>query len=147
MKISTHYIVPFFLCALFPSVCLAQHGTLPPRKPLAMPEKVVAEHIAALNACDWNRMMAQYDDDVEFLSKDGGIVKGRAAIGEMFHKALKPPSEGGPVRDETHCRTYGCSGQYGQRCVACRSAFPIRVSGGHGSFDQPNCYFLGGQLC
>jgi hypothetical protein len=37
----------------------------------------------------------QYDDDIEFLSKDGGIVKGRAAIGDMFKNALKPPSGGG----------------------------------------------------
>jgi hypothetical protein len=68
---------------------------LPAKKRQPTPEKVIAEHIAALNACDWNRMMAQYDDDTEFLSKDGGIVKGRAAIGEMFKKALQPPSGGG----------------------------------------------------
>jgi hypothetical protein len=69
--------------------------TLPPKKRQPTPEKVIAEHIAALNACDWNRMMAQYDDDIEFLSKDGGIVKGREAIGKMFKKALQPPSGGG----------------------------------------------------
>jgi SnoaL-like domain len=69
--------------------------SLPPKKPQPTPEKVIAEHIAALNACDWNRMMAQYDDGVEFLSKDGGIVKGREAIGQMFKKALQPPSGGG----------------------------------------------------
>ena len=43
--------------------------TLPAKKRQPTPEKVIAEHIAALNACDWNRMMAQYDDDIEFLSK------------------------------------------------------------------------------
>ena len=69
--------------------------TPPAKKHLPTPEKVVAEHIAALNACDWNRMMAQYDDNIEFLSKDGGIVKGRKAIGHMFRKALQPPSGGG----------------------------------------------------
>ncbi len=69
--------------------------TLPQKKRQPTPEKVIAEHIAALNACDWNRMMAQYDDDIEFMSKDGGIVKGREAIGEMFKKALQPPSGGG----------------------------------------------------
>jgi hypothetical protein len=68
---------------------------LPPKKPQPTPEKVIAEHIAALNACDWNRMMAQYDDDIEFWSKDGNVVKGRTAIGEMFKKALQPPSGGG----------------------------------------------------
>jgi hypothetical protein len=65
------------------------------KKPQPTPEKVIAEHIAALNACDWNRMMAQYDDDIVFLSKDGGIVSGRQAIGEMFTKALQPPAKGG----------------------------------------------------
>jgi uncharacterized protein (TIGR02246 family) len=69
--------------------------TLPQKKRQPTPEKVIAEHIAALNACDWNRMMAQYDDDVEFMSKDGNVVKGREAIGEMFKKALQPPSGGG----------------------------------------------------
>lgn len=73
----------------------ASGQNLPAKKPQPTPEKVIAEHIAALNACDWNRMMAQYDDDVEFMSKDGGIVKGRKAIGEMFKKALQPPSGGG----------------------------------------------------
>jgi ketosteroid isomerase-like protein len=68
---------------------------MPAKKRQSTPDKVVAEHIAALNACDWSRMMAQYDDDVEFLSKDGGMVKGREAIGEMFKKALQPPSGGG----------------------------------------------------
>ena len=75
------------------TVAFAQ--SLPPKKRQPTPEKVIAEHIAALNACDWNRMMAQYDDDIAFLSKDGGIVKGRAAIGQMFKKALQPPSGGG----------------------------------------------------
>jgi hypothetical protein len=88
-------IVPVFLllsCA-FLSVALAQ--SLPAKKPLPTPEKVIAEHIAALNACDWNRMMAQYDDDIAFLSKDGGIVQGREAIGKMFQGALKKPAQGG----------------------------------------------------
>jgi hypothetical protein len=40
-------------------------------------------------------MMAQYDDDIVFLSKDGGMVRGREAIGRMFEKALMPPSKGG----------------------------------------------------
>ena len=73
----------------------ASAQNLPTKKPQPTPEKVIAEHIAALNACDWNRMMAQYDDNVEFLSKDGGMVKGRKAIGDMFKKALQPPSGGG----------------------------------------------------
>jgi hypothetical protein len=73
----------------------AHSQSLPPKKPQPTPEKVISEHIAALNACDWNRMMSQYDDDIVFLSKDGGIVSGRQAIGEMFTKALQPPAKGG----------------------------------------------------
>ena len=73
----------------------AMAQTLPAKKRQPTPERVIAEHIAALNACDWNRMMAQYDDDVEFMSKDGAVVKGREAIGAMFKKALQPPSGGG----------------------------------------------------
>jgi hypothetical protein len=69
--------------------------TLPPKKPLSTPQKVIAEHFAAFNTCDWKRLMAQYDDDMAFLSKDGAVVKGRQAIGEMFRKALQPPSAGG----------------------------------------------------
>ena len=82
------------LCAA--SICAAAQNTaLPPKRRQPTPEKVIAEHIAALNACDWNRMMAQYDDDIAFLSKDGNIVSGRQAIGEMFKKALQPPEKGG----------------------------------------------------
>jgi hypothetical protein len=80
---------------LFTVLAVGFTQTLPQKKRQPTPEKVITEHIAALNACDWNRMMAQYDDDIEFLSKDGGIVKGRAAIGDMFKNALKPPSGGG----------------------------------------------------
>lgn len=69
--------------------------TLPPKKPQATPQKVVEEHIAALNACDWKRLMAQYDDDMAFLSKDGAVVRGRETIGQMFQKMLQPPSKGG----------------------------------------------------
>jgi uncharacterized protein (TIGR02246 family) len=79
--------------SLFSIAAAAQ--TLPPKMPQATPEKVVAEHIAALNACDWNRMMAQYADDMVFLSKNGAAVSGRGAIGRMFQQALQSPSKGG----------------------------------------------------
>jgi hypothetical protein len=82
------------LCALAVGVT-AHSQALPPKKPLPTPEKVLAEHISALNACDWNRMMAQYDDDMVFLSKGGATVSGRQAIGEMFKNALQPPAKGG----------------------------------------------------
>jgi hypothetical protein len=84
-----------FAILLAAAVAWPQAGKLPPKRPQPTPEKVIEEHIAALNACDWNRMMAQYDDGIEFWSKDGGRVAGRAAIGDMFRKALQPPSGGG----------------------------------------------------
>jgi len=82
------------LCAL-PTGSSAQNLKLPPKKPLPTPEQVVIEHFAALNACDWKRMMAQYADDIIFMSKDGAAIEGREAIGRMFQKALAPPAQGG----------------------------------------------------
>lgn len=87
--------VPAFILAVAMFGSLASAQSLPAKKPQPTPEKVIAEHVAALNACDWNRMMAQYDDDIVFLSKDGGIVQGRDAIGKMFQQALKKPAQGG----------------------------------------------------
>lgn len=86
---------PAFSIVLLAFAGAVHAQSLPPKKPLPTPEKVIAEHVAALNACDWNRMMAQYDDDIVFLSKDGGIVQGREAIGKMFQQALKGPAQGG----------------------------------------------------
>ena len=77
------------------SLATAQTNPLPKRVTQPTPEKVVAEHLAAFNACDWNRLMAQFPDDVEFFSPNGEIVKGRQALGQMFAKVVKPPSEGG----------------------------------------------------
>jgi hypothetical protein len=82
-----------FIPALAAPSAAAQ--TLPPKKSLPTLQKILSEHFAAFNTCDWNRLMAQYDDDMAFLSKDGAIVKGREAIGQMFSKALQPHSAGG----------------------------------------------------
>ena len=73
----------------------AQTGALPERVKQPTPEKVVAEHLAAFNACDWRRLMAQFPDNVEFFSPNGEVVRGRQALGEMFAKVVKPPAEGG----------------------------------------------------
>ncbi|MFP5275937.1 MAG: nuclear transport factor 2 family protein [Acidobacteriota bacterium] len=90
---------PLGLCLpallLMVSAMTASAQKLPPQKPQPTPEKVVEEHFAALNACDWTRLMAQYADDMTFFSKDGGMVQGREAIGAMFRKAVEPPSRGG----------------------------------------------------
>ena len=38
--------------------------TMPELTPLPTPQAVVDEHLDALNRGDWNRLMAQYPDDV-----------------------------------------------------------------------------------
>jgi hypothetical protein len=77
------------------SVAFAQTNSLPKRVKQATPEKVVAEHLAAFSACDWNRLMAQFPDNVEFFGPNGQVVKGRQALGEMFAQVVKPPAQGG----------------------------------------------------
>jgi SnoaL-like domain len=80
--------------ALLPPA-LAQSGGLPKQVRQATPAKVVAEHMAAFNACDWKRLMAQFPDNVEFFSPNGVTVRGRRAVGDMFAKIVKPPAQGG----------------------------------------------------
>ena len=73
----------------------AQTPQLPALKKQLTPDAVVKEHIAALNACDWNRLMAQYPEEAELFFPGGQIVKGRQAIGELFANFAKPHSQGG----------------------------------------------------
>jgi hypothetical protein len=68
---------------------------LPPMKRLATPKAVVDEHLAAINACDWTRLMAQYPNDVEFFLPAGQLVRGRAAVGDLFRNFVKPVRDGG----------------------------------------------------
>lgn len=42
-------------------------ATMPELKPQSTPKAVVEEHLDALNRGDWNRLMAQYPDDVEIF--------------------------------------------------------------------------------
>jgi hypothetical protein len=71
------------------------HQALPPLKHQGSAEAVVAEHLAALNACDWNRLMAQYPPEVHFFLPGGTVVVGREAVGELFTGFCKDRSEGG----------------------------------------------------
>ena len=68
---------------------------LPALKRLATPQAVVNEHVAALNACDWNRLMAQYPEDAELFFPGGQVIKGRQAIGDLFRDFVKPHAQGG----------------------------------------------------
>ncbi len=60
-------------------------------------QAVLDEHLAALNKCDWNRLMAQYPDDAQINLPNGAIVKGRAAIGDLFAGFCKEPKDGGLI--------------------------------------------------
>jgi ketosteroid isomerase-like protein len=68
---------------------------LPPLKTQHGAIAVTEEHIEALNKCDWNRLMAQYPDEVEFYLVGGAVVKGRKKIGELFTGFCKTRAEGG----------------------------------------------------
>jgi ketosteroid isomerase-like protein len=68
---------------------------LPPIKRLGSAKAVVDEHLAAINACDWPRLMAQYPPEVQFFLPGGQVVKGREAVGELFRSFVKPVKDGG----------------------------------------------------
>ena len=69
--------------------------SMPPLKRQPTPAKVVEEHMAAFSSCDWPRLMAQFPENVEFFGPNGQVVRGRTALGQMFAKVVKPPSQGG----------------------------------------------------
>jgi hypothetical protein len=68
---------------------------LPELKKQPTPQAVLDEHFAALNACDWDRLLAQYPEDAQINLPNGMIVKGRVAIGALFAGFCKDPKEGG----------------------------------------------------
>jgi len=70
-------------------------GALPPLKKQPTEEAVLAEHLDALNHCDWNRLLAQYPDDFQMNLPGGQIVKGREAAGTLFAGFCKEPKDGG----------------------------------------------------
>jgi len=68
---------------------------LPDLKKQASAQAVLDEHFAALNACDWNRLLAQYPEDAQINLPNGVIVKGRAALGDLFAGFCKDAKDGG----------------------------------------------------
>jgi hypothetical protein len=70
---------------------------LPDLKKQPTAQAVLDEHLAALNKCDWNRLLAQYPDDAQINLPNGTIVKGRAAIGNLFAGFCKNPKDGGLI--------------------------------------------------
>ena len=68
---------------------------LPPLVMQPNAERVTFEHIDALNACDWDRLMAQYPEEVLIILPNGVWVEGRSAIGDVFAGFCTPREEGG----------------------------------------------------
>src|SRR5580704_9415940 len=69
--------------------------TLPALRRQAKPLDVVDEHLDALNAYDWERLMAQFPPDVEIFLPGGHVVVGREKVGELFEAVVKPLAQGG----------------------------------------------------
>jgi hypothetical protein len=74
---------------------MAEDTKLPELKRQSTPGAVVAEHMDALNKCDWDRLMAQYPPEVEIHLPNGVVVKGREKVGELFAGFVKPHNDGG----------------------------------------------------
>ena len=72
----------------------AEPMKLPPLKKQATAQKVIDEHLDALNKCDWNRLMAQYPNDVEIHLPDGVVIKGREKVGDLFAGFCKARPDG-----------------------------------------------------
>ena len=72
----------------------AEPMKLPPLKKQPSVQKVIDEHLDALNKCDWNRLMAQYPKDVEIHLPDGAVIKGREKVGDLFAGFCKPRPDG-----------------------------------------------------
>lgn len=62
----------------------AEPMKLPPMKKQPTPQKVLDEHLNALNACDWNRLVTQYPKDAEIHLTDGVVLKEREKVGGLF---------------------------------------------------------------
>ncbi|OGO54818.1 MAG: hypothetical protein A2V85_16690 [Chloroflexi bacterium RBG_16_72_14] len=59
------------------------------------PDAVLAQHIEALNACDWAGLMQQYPDSYELRLPGGTVVTGRLEAAATFAGFVKPHDEGG----------------------------------------------------
>ncbi len=88
-------ILPLAILLAISAGASAGDMKLPDLKKQPTPQAVLDEHLDALNHCDWNRLLAQYPDDAQINLPNGQIVKGRAAIGEMFAGFCKDPKDGG----------------------------------------------------
>ena len=58
-------------------------------------QRAVADHIAALAACDADALVAGYTADAELFFPDGVVVSGSAALQDLYAGFVKPHSQGG----------------------------------------------------
>jgi hypothetical protein len=68
---------------------------LPPIKRQPTPEAVVNEHLAALNRCDYGRLMALYPPNVHLFLPGGKVVAGREQAAKVYQNSIKPFRDGG----------------------------------------------------
>jgi hypothetical protein len=75
-------------------------------------DRLVAEHGKALADCDADALVAGYTADATLFFPDGVIVKGRAALQDLYDGFVKPPEQKGlcglvakPVKSWTSGRT------------------------------------------
>lgn len=85
----------FFSLAMALSAYADEGRKLPPlKKQAGGPQKVLDEHLDALNKCDWDRLMAQYPEKVEVHLADGNVIRGRQKVGELFTGFCKDRPDG-----------------------------------------------------
>jgi hypothetical protein len=89
------FVVLALTAVVMSGPALADGMKLPEFKPQPTPRAVLDEHLDALNKCDWNRIMAQFPDNVEFLLPNGVWIKGRTEVGNMFVGFCKDHKDGG----------------------------------------------------
>lgn len=80
------------LFALMLSVACA---STPPRHHLRTPQEVVDAHLAGLNACDFEGLMALYPPEVHLFLPGGQVVEGRDAVAAIYRQTVKPFKDGG----------------------------------------------------
>ncbi len=98
MKCTSYLTIVALGLAAMSSQAFATDTAAPVLPPLHMqpnPEMVVSEHVDALSKCDWNRILAQYPEEMLFMLPNGATVEGRKAVGDMFVGFCKDRADGG----------------------------------------------------
>jgi hypothetical protein len=83
-------VVPLFL---FWALSACATHTVP--RPQRTPQEVVAEHLDALNHCDYARLLALYPPEVHLFLPGGRVVKGREQAAEIYRQTIQPFKDGG----------------------------------------------------